>query len=50
MESSGYLWTAFSLSWALVFGYVLLLVNRQRGLRRDIESLKAALKEKENKK
>jgi len=50
MEISGYLWTAFSLAWALLFGYVLLLINRQRSLRRDIKSLKAALKEKESKK
>jgi len=50
MESSGYLWTAFSLAWALVFGYVLLLINRQRGLRHDIEALKATLKEKEGRK
>jgi len=46
MENAGYLFAAFSVIWALVFGYVLLLFNRQRALRREINSLKEALKEK----
>lgn len=46
MENAGYLLAAFVIVWAVVFGYVLVLFNRQRGLRREIESLKAALKEK----
>jgi len=47
MENTGYLFAAFAIIWALVFGYILLLFNRQRKLRRDIDSLKKALKEKE---
>ena len=47
MENAGYLFTAFTIAWAVVFGYVLLLFNRQRRLRREIGSLKEALKEKE---
>jgi len=46
MENAGYLFAAFTIIWALVFGYVLLLFNRQRWLRRNIESLKEAFKEK----
>ncbi len=45
MENAGYLFAAFSIAWASVFGYVLLLFNRQRQLRREIDSLKKALKE-----
>ncbi len=47
MENAGYLLAAFAIAWALVFGYVLLLFNRQRRLRREIDSLKEALKEKQ---
>lgn len=46
MENLGYLLAAFTIVWAVVFGYVLLLLNRQRRLRRDINSLREALKEK----
>ena len=46
MENAGYLFAAYAIVWAVVFGYVLLLLNRQRGLRREIDSLKEALKEK----
>lgn len=49
MENAGYLLAAFSIAWALVFGYVLLLINQQRSMRRDIELLKKAIKEKEDK-
>lgn len=46
MENSGYLLAAFIMAWAVVFGYVLLLLNRQRRLRQEINSLKEALGEK----
>ena len=46
MENAGYLLAAFTIIWALVFGYVLVLFNRQRRLRRGIDSLKEALREK----
>ncbi len=46
MENAGYLFTAFTIVWALVFGYVIVLFNRQRRLERDIESLKEALEGK----
>ena len=47
MENAGYLFTAYTVIWAVVFGYVLLLFNRQRRLRREIDTLKELLKEKE---
>ena len=47
MENAGYLFAAFTILWAVVFGYVLSLFNRQRRLRREINSLREALKEKE---
>ena len=47
MENAGYLFAAFGIVWALVFGYILVLVNRERRLREEIKSLKEALKKKE---
>ncbi len=46
MENAGYLLAAFTIIWALVFGYVFLLFNRQRKLRREIDTLKKAFREK----
>ncbi len=46
MENANYLLAAFAIIWALVFGYVLLLFNRQRRLRREINSLRELFKEK----
>ena len=46
MENAGYLFAAFTIIWALLFGYVLVLFNRQTNLRRELDSLKEALKEK----
>ena len=46
MENAGYLLAAFAIVWAVVFGYVLSLFNRQRRLKREINLLKEALKEK----
>ena len=46
MENFGYLLAAFSMAWALVFGYVLLLLNRQRRLQQEINSLKEVITKK----
>ena len=46
MENAGYLFAAFAIVWAVVFGYVLLLLNRQKKLRREIDSLKEAFRGK----
>ncbi len=47
MENAGYLFAAYSIVWAVVFGYVLSLFNRQRRLQKEIDSLKEAFKEKQ---
>ncbi|MBA7687637.1 hypothetical protein ES703_96101 [subsurface metagenome] len=49
MENASYLFAAFTIVWAVVFGYVLSLLNRQKRLRREIDSLKEEFKEKEGK-
>lgn len=49
MENAGYLFAAFATVWAVIFGYVLLLLNSQKRLRREIDSLKEAFKEKGDK-
>ncbi len=48
MENVGYLFAAYTIIWALLFGYVLVLVNRQQKLHHDIELLKKAPRDKEN--
>ncbi len=47
MENLNYLFAAFAVIWAVVFGYVFSLMNRQGKLKREIDSLKESLKEKE---
>ena len=47
MENAGYLFAVFGIVWALVFGYILVLVKRERRLREEIKSLKEALQKKE---
>ncbi len=47
MENGGYIFAAFGVVWAALFGYVLTLIMRERKLRRDIDSLKEDLQEKE---
>lgn len=44
MENMTYVFAAFAIVWAVVFGYVFSLSQRQRQLRREID----ALKEKSN--
>jgi CcmD family protein len=46
MENAGYLLAAFAIVWAVIFGYVLLLLKQQKRLRREIDSLKEASKER----
>ncbi len=46
MENAGYLFAAFTVIWALVFGYVFVLFSRQKKLKREIESLKQAIEKK----
>lgn len=46
MENAGYLFAAFAVIWAAVFGYVFSLFSRQRKLLREIDSLKEEFREK----
>ena len=47
MENAGYLFAAFGVIWALVFVYVFILLNRQKKMRKEIESLKGIVREKQ---
>ncbi len=47
MENAGFLFAAYSIVWAISFAYLAVLFNRQRRLRRDIESLREALRGKQ---
>jgi CcmD family protein len=49
MENAVYLFAAFTIIWASVFGFVFLLCSRQRRLRREINSLKEAFEERQSK-
>ena len=47
MENFGYLLAAYTIVWAVLFGYVLSLIRRQRQLQRQVDSLKATPRKKE---
>ncbi|MFC1988345.1 CcmD family protein [Chloroflexota bacterium] len=47
MENASFIFAAFAIVWAVVFGYVFVSLNRQRQLRREIDLLKETLKEEE---
>ena len=40
MQNAGFLFSAYIIAWALVFGYVLFLLNKQKNIRSELESLK----------
>jgi len=40
MENLEYLFAAFIIVWAVLFGYIFMLSRRQKQLRREIDSLK----------
>jgi CcmD family protein len=46
MENAGYLFAAYGAVWVVVFGFVFLLLNRQKRLRQEINALKKVIKEK----
>jgi len=48
MENGPFLFLAFGLVWAVVFGYLLILLNRQKQLKRDLDSLQKTLSKKES--
>ena len=47
MDNWEYLVAAYSVVWIAIFGHVLVLHRRQNRLRREIESLKARVKGRE---
>ncbi len=40
MENAGYLLAAYTVIWAVVFGYILFMQRKQRKLRRQIDLLR----------
>ena len=46
-DNLGYLFAAFTVIWVGLFVYVLVLIQKQRQLRRDIDWLKETLKKTE---
>ena len=40
MENAGFLLAAFSAAWVVLFGFVLYLLDKQKGLEREIKSLR----------
>ena len=43
MENAAYLFAVYSIVWASVFGYLFYLYQKQRKLRRKIDSLRKAV-------
>lgn len=39
-----YLFAAYGVIWLLVFGYVFMLIRREKAMRKEIEALKEAMK------
>ena len=46
MQNAGYLFAAYSVIWAVVFGYVFFLLRKQAALKRRMEAIKEELNEK----
>lgn len=44
MENAGFLLAAFTVAWAVLFGYVVSLLSKQRKLQMEINSLRESLK------
>ncbi len=44
MQNAGFLFAAFAIIWALIFGYVLVLIGRQARLRAEIAALREEVK------
>ena len=48
MENTGYLLAAYTVIWAVVFGYVLMMQRKQRQLQRQITLLRESLDKARN--
>lgn len=49
MENLGYLMAAYTVIWAVVFGYVLFMQRKQRSLQRQIERLQESVSKPKDK-
>ncbi|MBM3131465.1 MAG: CcmD family protein [Chloroflexi bacterium] len=47
MDDLDYLYTAFAIVWAVIFGYLLFLSRKQRQLRREIRELDERAEDRE---
>ena len=48
MENLGYLLAAYTVIWAVVFGYILFMQRKQRGLQRQIDLLQESIDKSKN--
>ena len=48
MENLGYLFAAYTIIWAVIFGYVFFLYYKQRKLQRQMDLLKDSIGEQQN--
>ncbi|MFC2058881.1 CcmD family protein [Chloroflexota bacterium] len=48
MESIGYLFAAYTIIWAVVFGYVFYLLRKEGKLRKEIDLLEKSLSNSQN--
>jgi CcmD family protein len=49
MENMGYLLAAYTVIWAIVFGYALFMQRKQRSLQRQIDLLQESVDKSKNK-
>ena len=47
MQNAGFLFAAYAIIWAVFFGYLVLLHNRQRKISREIDTLRSTLDKKD---
>ena len=48
MENIGYLLAAYTIIWAVVFGYILFMQRKQRRLQRTIDMLQESVEKSKN--
>ena len=49
MENAGFLFSAYAIVWAVLFGYVLYLINKQKSVEKELDAIKSAHKNPEGK-
>ena len=48
MENAGYLFAAYTIIWAVIFGYIVFMQRKQRQLQRQIDLLQKSLDKSKN--